>query len=52
MAAANGFFSGDITSVDVNTKDNIIAIAVQGATYKDNGYIVSLDYAGKLHKAF
>ncbi len=52
MAAANGFFSGDITSVDVNTKDNIIAIAVQGATYKDNGYIVILDYAGNYMKHF
>ncbi len=52
MAAANGFFSGDITSVDVNKKDNLIAIAVQGATYKDNGYIVLLDYAGNYMNHF
>ena len=52
MAADNGFFSGDITSVDVNTKNNLIAIAVQGATYKDNGYIVILDYAGNYMKHF
>ncbi|WP_052087837.1 choice-of-anchor I family protein [Paenibacillus wynnii] len=52
MAASNGFFCGDITSIDVNTKDKIIAIAVQGATYKDNGYIVVLDYAGNYLKHF
>ena len=52
MAVANGFDSGDIASVDINTKDNILALAVQGATYKDNGYIVILDYAGNYMNHF
>jgi DNA-binding beta-propeller fold protein YncE len=52
MGQAHGFASGDITSIDVNKKENIIAIAVQGATYKDHGSIVILDYNGNYLKHF
>lgn len=52
MGQAHGFASGDITSIDVNTKEKIIAIAVQGATYKDHGSIVILDYNGNYMKHF
>ncbi|MGI8386792.1 choice-of-anchor I family protein [Robertmurraya sp. P23] len=52
MGQAHGFASGDITSIDINTNEKIIAIAVQGATYKDNGSIVILNYDGKYIKHF
>ncbi|MBP2637308.1 MAG: Ig protein [Firmicutes bacterium] len=44
------FNFGDITSVDVNTKHKIIALAVQEADYSKAGAIVILDYNGKLIK--
>ena len=47
LAADHGFTSSDITSIDVNTKKDYIAISVQGETYTDNGSIVLLDYDGK-----
>ena len=43
----NGFSAGDITSVDVNTDQNLVAIAVQNAGYAANGVIVTLNYDGK-----
>lgn len=46
LASQHGFTCGDITSVDINTKLDIIAIAVQGAGYSDNGSIVLFDYDG------
>ncbi|SHS90206.1 secreted protein [Mycobacteroides abscessus subsp. abscessus] len=52
MGQAHGFASGDITSIDINTNEKMIAIAVQGATYKDNGSIVILNYDGKYIKHF
>ncbi len=52
MGQAHGFSSGDITSIDINTNEKMIAIAVQGATYKDNGSIVILNYDGKYIKHF
>ncbi|MEH7748509.1 choice-of-anchor I family protein [Neobacillus drentensis] len=52
MGQAHGFSVGDITSIDVNTIEKIIAIAVQGATYKDQGSIVFLNYDGDYIKHF
>ncbi|MEH7085651.1 hypothetical protein V7139_23345 [Neobacillus drentensis] len=52
MGQEHGFSVGDITSIDVNTKEKIIAIAVQGATYKDQGSIVILNYDGDYIKYF
>ncbi|MCM3601761.1 choice-of-anchor I family protein [Robertmurraya korlensis] len=52
MGQAYGFASGDITSIDINTNEKIIAIAVQGATYKDHGSIVILNFEGKYIKHF
>ncbi len=52
MGQAHGFASGDITSIDINTSEKIIAIAVQGATYEENGSIVILNYDGKYIKHF
>ncbi|MBQ9932233.1 MAG: choice-of-anchor I family protein [Ruminiclostridium sp.] len=46
LGAANGFSAGDITSVDVNTARDLVAIAVQNADYTANGAIVLLDYEG------
>lgn len=46
-----GFTFGDITSVDVNTKKKIIALAVQEADYAKPGAIVFLDYNGKFLKS-
>ena len=46
LGAANGFSAGDITSVDVNTDRDLVAIAVQNAIYNENGVIVTLDYEG------
>lgn len=45
-----GFTFGDITSVDVNTKKKIIALAVQEADYAKPGAVLILDYNGKLIK--
>lgn len=44
LGEANGFSAGDITSVDVNTARDLVAIAVQNADYTANGTIVLLDY--------
>lgn len=52
MATQNGFACADITSVDINTKDDVIALAVQGATYNDKGSIVICDYEGNYIKHF
>ena len=46
LAKQHGFTCGDITSVDINTQLDIIAIAVQGEKYTDNGSIVVFDYDG------
>ena len=46
LGDANGFSAGDITSVDVNTDRNLVAIAVQNADFTANGVIVTLDYEG------
>ena len=46
LGASNDFSAGDITSVDVNTGRDLVAIAVQNAVYTENGVIVTLDYEG------
>ena len=50
--AVPGIRFGDITSVDVNTKKKIIALAVQEADYAKTGVILILDYNGKFLKHF
>jgi len=47
MGAANGFNYGDLTSVAINTKNKMIALAVQHREYNAPGYIVLIDYEGK-----
>ena len=47
LGEANNFSAGDITSVDVNTDCDLVAIAVQNATYTENGAIVTLNYDGE-----
>lgn len=47
LGKANNFSAGDITSVDVNTGRNLVAIAVQNADYAANGVIVILNYDGE-----
>ncbi|MDR2100915.1 MAG: choice-of-anchor I family protein [Campylobacteraceae bacterium] len=47
MAQQEQFSYGDVTSVDVDTKNNIIALAVQAKEYDDNGSIVILNYEGE-----
>lgn len=46
LAKEHNFTCSDITSVDINTKLDIIGIAVQGEKYTDNGSIVLFDYDG------
>lgn len=46
LGAANDFSAGDITSVDVNTDRDLVAIAVQNEDFTANGVIVTLDYEG------
>ena len=46
LGEANGFSAGDITSVDVNTDRDLVAIAVQNADFTANGVIVTLNYDG------
>ena len=46
LGAANDFSAGDITSVDVNTDRDLVAIAVQNEDFTANGAIVTLDYEG------
>ena len=46
LGEANGFSAGDITSVDVNTSRDLVAIAVQNEDFTANGVIVTLDYEG------
>lgn len=41
-----GFAAGDVTSIDVNTKQKLIAVAVQAKVYDANGAILLLDYDG------
>ncbi|HEX3028371.1 MAG TPA: CehA/McbA family metallohydrolase, partial [Clostridia bacterium] len=48
----DGFTFGDITSVDVNTEMDTIAIAVQEADYKKSGAVILLDYDGNYKKHF
>jgi hypothetical protein len=47
MAAANGFDSGDLTSVAVSTKNRMLALAVQHSNYSEAGYIVLVNYEGE-----
>lgn len=47
LGKANGFSAGDITSVDVNTDRDLVAIAVQNSAYDQNGAIVTLNYDGE-----
>ena len=42
----SGFSFGDITSVDINTELDTIAIAVQEEDYQKSGAVVLLDYDG------
>ncbi len=52
LAAANGFTCGDITSVSINTKLDVIAAAVQAETFTDNGCVVIMDYSGNYIRHF
>ncbi len=46
MGSAHGFSAGDITSVDVNTELDLVALAVQDADFREAGSIVFTDYDG------
>ncbi|MDR2790745.1 MAG: lactonase family protein [Campylobacteraceae bacterium] len=52
MAGDKGFSYGDVTSVDVDTKNDIIALSVQAKGYADNGSIVILNYEGEFLKRY
>lgn len=49
---SNTFQYGDLTSIDINTENQIIAAAVQDADYTKNGRIVILDYDGNILHTF
>ncbi|PZD93050.1 hypothetical protein DNH61_25035 [Paenibacillus sambharensis] len=42
------FTFGDITSVDINTERDIVAVAVQAEDYRETGAVLVLDYDGNL----
>ena len=46
------FTYGDLTSIDINTKEKIVAVVVQEKDYTKNGKIVVMDYDGNLIKTF
>jgi hypothetical protein len=47
MGTAHGFDYGDLTSVAINTKNKMIALAVQHREYYTPGYIVLINYEGE-----
>jgi hypothetical protein len=47
MGTAHGFDYGDLTSVAINTRNKIIALAVQHREYNAPGYIVIINYEGE-----
>jgi DNA-binding beta-propeller fold protein YncE len=47
MGTAHGFDYGDLTSAAINTKNKIIALAVQHREYHTPGYIVLVNYEGE-----
>jgi hypothetical protein len=47
MGTANGFIYGDLTSVAINTKNKMIALAVQHREYDAPGYVVIVNYEGE-----
>lgn len=49
---SSGFTFGDLTSIDINTVTQQIAVAVQEADANKTGKILLLDYAGKLVKEY
>jgi DNA-binding beta-propeller fold protein YncE len=52
IGTANGFNSGDLTSVAVSTKNKLIAVAVQHGSFSEPGYIVLLNYEGEYIRHF
>ncbi len=47
-AEVDGFVFGDITSLGVNTEEDVIAIAVQHAAFNEAGKVLVYDYEGAL----
>jgi len=47
MGTAHGFDYGDLTSVAINTKNKMVALAVQHREYNAPGYIVLINYEGE-----
>jgi len=47
MGNARGFDYGDLTSVAIDTKNKIIALAVQHREYDKHGYVVLVNYEGE-----
>ena len=52
LLSSNSFQYGDLTSIDINTENQIIAAAVQDVDYTKNGRIVILDYDGNILHTF
>ncbi|GGG10819.1 hypothetical protein GCM10010912_64030 [Paenibacillus albidus] len=48
LSETDGFQYGDLTSVDINTATQRIAVAVQEADGMKNGKVLVLDYSGEL----
>jgi hypothetical protein len=46
MGEEHGFDAYDVTSVSINTRLQVVAVAVQAEAHDANGYIVFLDYDG------
>ncbi|WP_316571375.1 choice-of-anchor I family protein [Neobacillus sp. YIM B06451] len=46
------FTYGDVTSIDIDTKRNVVVAAVQEADYTKNGKIIVMNYDGKILKTY
>ncbi|MCM3768610.1 choice-of-anchor I family protein [Neobacillus niacini] len=46
------FKYGDLTSIDINTAQDMIAATVQDADYTKNGKIIVMNYDGEIQKTF
>lgn len=52
LVNSSTFTYGDLTSIDINTKEKVVVVAVQEKDYSKAGKIVVMDYDGNLVKTF
>ena len=52
LVNSSTFTYGDLTSIDINTKEKVVVVVVQEKDYTKSGKIVVMDYDGNLIKTF